>query len=304
MNQVKAKKTYSIHAFILDRNPEIFLREEEFQNLKQAKICLDSAFALEENYDLLLHNYRELEIEAITASVTEMTTNNYEYKDFFEIRTALNRRVLNLLSATRMYLDQYPQILHRIGVDSKDAKQVCSQAYDNFFEYRFMEALRNHVQHEGLAVHGVTMGARRLPSEDQQSLQYSVTPYASKSALENSDFKKKVLNESPEKIALLPAVRVYIGGIGSVHKKIREAIAPLTQSARCQFEGAISRHEAEAGKKYLGLAAVAKEDAVVEKIPIFLDWDDVRQKLLKRNYPIENLANRFVTSRAEDFSLR
>src|SRR5699024_3545976 len=100
---------------------------------KQARVCLSAAFALEENYDLLLSNYRELELEAISAAVTDMTAKNHEYEDFFEVRTAINRRVINLLSATRMYLDQYPQSLKKIGASPESAKAACSKAYDDFF---------------------------------------------------------------------------------------------------------------------------------------------------------------------------
>lgn len=300
MNQmIEPKRTYSLHALVLDRNPELPLDEKEFNDLKQAKVCLNAALALEESYDLLLGNYRELELEAISAAVTDMTSMIHEY-DFFEIRTVINRRVVNLLSAARMYLDQYPQSLKKIGANREATKEACSKAYDNFFEYRFMEALRNHAQHEGLAVHGVTMGRRWLPPHEPKQLQFSIVPYASKAALEGSNFNKKVLIECPDKVSLIPAARIHIGGISSVHKKARELIAPLVEEARCLFEGAITRHEIEARKKHLGLAAILKEnDVVVEKIPILLDWDNVRQKLLKRNHPVENLAKRFVTSQAE-----
>lgn len=302
MGQMAAKptRTYALWALVLDKNPEIHISKAEFERFKQARICLNAALALEENYDLLLSNYRELEVEAISAAVTDMTSLNHEYEDFFEIRTAINRRVVNLLSATRMYLDQYPKSLDKIGVNSEAVKVACSKAYDDFFEYRFMEALRNYTQHEGVAVHGVTMGGSWLPPRDPKLLQFSVKPYASKIALEGTRFKKSILNESPDKVELIPAARVHVGGISSVHKKIRELIAPLVEDARRSFEEAIARHEAEAKKQYSGLAAIVKEeDAVVEKIPIFLDWDDVRQKLLKRNRSVENLAKRFVTSQAK-----
>lgn len=302
MSQViaRAKRTYSLHVLILDRNPELFISEEEFEKFKQAKNCLNSALALEESYDLLLSNYRELELEAISAAITDMTAMSHEYEDFFEVRTAINRRVVNLLSATRMYLDQYPQSLKKIGANPEAAKAVCSKAYDDFFEYRFMEALRNHTQHEGLAVHGVTMGGSWLPPRDSKQLQFSIKPYASKAALEGSKFKKSVLSESPEKVAVIPAARVHVGGISSVHKKVRELIAPFVKESRRLFEDAIACHEAEAKKRYPGLAAIAKEEGVVvERIPILLDWDDVRQKLMNRNDPVENLAKRFVTSQAE-----
>jgi hypothetical protein len=301
MNQmVEPKRIYSLQALILDRNPELPLDEKEFNDLKQAKVCLNAALALEENYDLLLGNYRELELEVISAAVTEMTATSHEYEDFFEIRTAINRRVVNLLSATRMYLDQYPQSLKKIGVNSETAKAACAKAYDDFFEYRFMEALRNHAQHEGLAVHGVTMGGRWLPPHEPKQLQFSIVPYASRAALEDSDFKKKVLAECPDKVPLIPAARIHVGGISSAHKKVRDLVAPVVSKARHFVEAAIARHEAEARKRYTGIAAIAKENGVVvEKIPLFLEWDDVRHKLLKRNHPVENLAKRFVTNQAE-----
>lgn len=302
MGQIVAetKRIYALRALVLDKNPEIHISEAEFEILKQARTCLNSALALEENYDLLLSNYRELELEAISAAVTDMTIISHEYEYFFEVRTAVNRRVINLLSATRMYLDQYPQSLGRIGADVEAVKAVCSDVYDSSFEYRFMEALRNHAQHAGLAVHGVTMGGRWLPPSDPKELQFSITPYASKAALEDSKFKKSVLNESPDKVALIPAARVHVGGISSVHKKVRELIAPFVKEARFLFEEAVFRHEAEANKRYPGLAAIVKEEgAVVEKIPVLLEWDDIRQKLLEKNCPVENLAKRFVTSQAE-----
>lgn len=300
MNQmVEPKRTYSLHALVLDGNPELPLDEKEFNDLKQAKVCLNAALALEENYDLLLGNYRELELEVISAAVTDMTAMSHEYKDFFEIRTAINRRVVNLLSATRMYLDQYPQSLKKIGASPEAAKAACSKAYDDFFEYRFMEALRNHAQHEGLAVHGVTMGGRWLPPDEPKHLQFSIVPYALKAALEDSDFKKKVLAECPDKVPLIPAARIHVGGISSVHKKVRDLIAPFVSKARHLVEAAISRHETEAKKRYSGIAAIEKENGVVvEKVPLFVEWDDVRQKLLERNHSVENLAKRFVTSQA------
>lgn len=302
MGQLAAKptRTYALWALVLDKNPEIHISKAEFERFKQARICLNAALALEENYDLLLSNYRELELEAISAAVTDMTIMSHEYEYFFEVRTAINRRVINLLSATRMYLDQYPQSLGRIGADVEEAKAVCSVAYDRSFEYRFMEALRNHAQHAGLAVHGVTMGGRWLPPNEPKELQFSITPYALKSALEDSKFKKTVLDESPDKVLLIPAARAHVGGISLVHKKVRELIAPFVKEARRLFEEAIASHEAKAEKRFLGLAAIVKEEGVVvEKIPVLLEWDDIRQKLLSRNHPIENLAKRFVTSQAE-----
>lgn len=296
----KNKRKYSLHALVLEQNPELSISEGEFESFKKAKICLNSALALEENYDLLLSNYREFELEVLSASLTDMISFSHDYEDFFEIRTSINRRALNLLSATRRYLDQYSKHLKKVGANPAEAKAVCSKAYDDFFEYRFMEALRNHVQHEGLAVHSVTKGGSWLPPHDPKLLQFSIKPYALKADLEGTEFKKSILRESPDKVDLIYAARVHVGGISSVHKKVRELIKPFVEDARRLFEDALARHEVEAKKHYPGLAAIVKEgDVVIEKVPIFLDWDDVRRKLLTRNRSVENLAKRFVTSQAE-----
>lgn len=294
-------RTYSLCALVLEENPEIPLSEDEFEKLKQAKSCLNSAFALEENYDLLLSNYRELELEAISAAFNDMTVKQHAYEDFFEVRTVINRRVVNLLSATRMYLDQYLGNLKKIGIDSNIPKTLSSEQYDNFFEYRFMEALRNHTQHAGHAVHGVKMGGRWMHEQEPRKLQYSITPYAAKCMLEGTKFKASVLKECPDKVAIIPAARIHVGGISSIHKKVRELSKDLVQDARGLFEEAIFRHEKEAQKKYLGLAAIAKENGdIVEHIPIFLNWDNVRQKLVNKNWPVENLSQRFVTSQEQE----
>ena len=40
MNQmVESKRAYSLHALVLDKNPELPLDEKEFNDLKQAKVC-------------------------------------------------------------------------------------------------------------------------------------------------------------------------------------------------------------------------------------------------------------------------
>jgi len=295
------QEAYSLHALVLEKNPDLPLSKEDFHKFRKAKSCLNSALALEENYDILISNYRELEIETLSMAVSDMTVMKHEHEDFFDIRKSLNRRTINLLTATRMYLDQYPKHIKRIGIDPTEIKKVASKSYDDFFEYRFMEALRNHAQHSGLAVHGITAGGRWLPKPEAKKLEFSMTPYALKSALEGSSFKKSVLSECPEKIAILHAARIHIGGISAVHKKARELTFESVKEARSLFQDAISRHEIEAKKRYPGLSAIMKVNgSVIEKIPLLLEWDDIRKRLTERNYPIENLAKRFVTSHHDE----
>jgi hypothetical protein len=147
---------YLLHAFVLKPNPWIELTKDEFETIRSSRVSLRAAFALEEIYDLLLVNYRELEISVLKAAVENMTSFHHEYEDNFSIRSEFNRQTLNLLNAARLYLHQFPQWVKEVGVSSSGLIERTNELYDASFPYRFMEALRNHVQHVGLAVHGVS----------------------------------------------------------------------------------------------------------------------------------------------------
>ena len=299
---------YTLQTMWLGSSAGLTLSETEFLKLKKARNCLNAASALEESYDLLLENYRELEVAVLTEAVYEMTAMRHEYSDFFDLRTLLNRRVVNVLAAARKYLDQYVQQLSEAGLEANEVELVKSKssaAYDHSFGYRFMHALRNHALHNGLAVYGVTVNGRWLPKgEEAKELHFTITPYALKAALEtDSKFKKTVLVECSEKVFLLPAVRDYVGGISAVHMEARARIAPLVDAARDLFQTTSDRFKMEKSPEdIVSLSAIAKvmdEHEEAERIPILLAWEDVRQRLVKKNAALSNLNQRFVSNQCE-----
>lgn len=149
---------------VLESTPEITITEEQFHAARKSRLALNAAFALEETYDLLLSNFLELEQDALCAAASSVVRDIHSYEDLFEVRSNSNRRAVNLLSAARLYLDHAPQHLadcaRDVDVSRKLFKQATAKQYDAQFSYRFMEALRNHVQHSGLAIHVVRHASR------------------------------------------------------------------------------------------------------------------------------------------------
>ncbi|MGJ8647665.1 MAG: hypothetical protein ACSHXJ_12275 [Marinomonas colpomeniae] len=298
---------YAIGILAIGTDPEINIDENEFNDFKQAKLCLSSALAIEEKYELLLSNYLDLEKECLNVTSDYMVRRSPNYSGFFDIRLAFNRRVVNLLTSTKLYIDQIQQhvracIPEKLDV-ADDVKALFSTEYDTFFEYRFMDALRNYVQHRGLAVHFASFD-KRWTSDDIENgeLEYKVRIYTHKiEVASDSAFKRKISEEMPDKVDLIHAIRVYVGSISKIHCEIREWISDVSEKSRVKISNAINEYQTIRGKKPIGLNAIksipmSPADEVIDKVPLLLDWDDIRLDLIKMNKNLSNLNKCYVTN--------
>lgn len=294
-----------IRQAILGHAPELPINEQQFAELSQARKVLAAAFALEESYDLLLGNYVEVEKELLAAGASNVVRDVHEYQDFFELRSTINRRFVNLLTATRLYLDQAPQRLSDCAVDPTMArtefKQRTNEHYDGFFSYRFLEALRNHVQHCGLAVHRLTHKSKWIGEGAGRVMEISVQPFTERQYLaSDGGFKRKILDEMPAEVVLSLAVREYLQCIGNLHMLVRDHIAGRVLQARELIGAQIARYAGKNNGVTIGLTAYrTAPSGNKESLPLFLNWDDVRVRLVSRNSGLVALGRQVVTGRAE-----
>jgi hypothetical protein len=283
--------------------PELPISEDEFQAIKTARAVLSAAFALEESYDLLISNYVELEQELLLAAAETLARDRHAYDSFFDLRATINRRAVNLLTASRLYLDQAPQYLGACASTPETAKSELkkrlSAHYDSSYSYRLLEALRNHVQHCGLAVHKLSIGSRWTGDPSSSVLEASVLPFAVRRHLaEDNQFKKTVLLETPEEVNLMGCIREYLQCLGDIHKHLRSIVASAAENARTLLQSHISQHSVASSGQVLGLAAVRSDPATENQtVSLLLDWDDVRLQLIKRNRTLANLSRHVVTGR-------
>ncbi len=304
---------YVIQTWVLGKFPEIEIDESKYLDIKAAKETLLACLSIEEKYELLLSNHLELEKEALGVTADYMVRNTADYSGFFDIRLSFNRRIVNLLTSTKLYIDQLLQHVKAcIPEDLKlgdEVKSYFSEEYDSCFEYRLMEALRNYVQHRGVAVHSTTHGGRWTSLKSDGQLEFSLKLFTHKSELEGDKaFKTQVFNEMPDEVELMFSVRTYVGAISRVHEKIRDLLDKRSKIARAIISEVIAEYEALNSGNSIGLTAVCKKpketnDEIVEKIPISLSWDNVRLKLIKKNKGIGNLGKRYVSGNAYNQSL-
>lgn len=299
---------YIIQVRTLDSYPEniIEVDQQKFDELRHAQKSLSVALAIEENYELLLSNYLDLEKECLNVAADYMVRTSTDYTDLFDIRLAFNRRIVNLLTSTRLYIDQIQKHIGACIPNDENilekVKSLFSVEYDACFEYRFMEALRNHVQHCGLAVCSILVERKRTPFVEDREWEFKTHTFTKKLNFDNNKkFKKEVLNEMPEEVDLMYAARVYVESISKIHCDIRELLAHKFGDSRRLISMQIEDYKKISNGDSTGLYAVCsilKEpiNEVSEKFPLLLDWDDVRIRLSKKNERLVNLRKRFVSS--------
>jgi len=282
--------------------------ENQFLFLEKSQSCLVAALTIEENYELLLSNYLELEKDSLSITCDAMIRTNQRYSDFFGIRLQFNRRLVNLLTATKLYIDHISQhvsscISSEID-ESPDIPKIFSRHYDEHFEYRLMEALRNYVQHRGLAVHSTSMGGKwTTPDKLNGHMEYQTAIYVHKDkVLKDSKFKKAVPREMPDKVELINAVRVYMESLSHIHNEIRNIIRDDVLCAREAIDSTVCKFDSEEGKRPIGVEVVSVHDdnerPAKNSFYLLLEWDNIRLELEKSNKPLTNLHKRFVSGKA------
>lgn len=158
-----------------------------------------------------------------------------------EIYIKLNHQVLSLLTAARSYHDQRPQDLRTIStaenllIENSDA--IFESIFDTSFDYRIMEALRNHAQHHRLPIS--SYGLRRANVETEAGLstiRCTIDPkFQLEELSENKKIRKKTRDEIRERniewVDSKYTIREYVAGIVNGHNAIRLMLKPLLEQA-------------------------------------------------------------------------
>jgi len=216
---------------------------------------------VEEKYDVLVDNYFELERELLDQALRSMI-----YSEFSDSRRLISRRLINLLSSARLYVETLPRHAGVIFGGDTASMQKDGRIYDGNLGYRVMEALRNYAQHQNLPVHGGET-KYRLDHVTGHTL-YSFNPSLDLSEVAMSPkFKKSVLGEladlpkerDGQSVALKPFIREYVEGLGKVQLVMRTESGGRVVEAENTIKGAIeifkSRYPQE---RHIALAAGAE----------------------------------------------
>jgi len=235
---------------------------------------------------------------------------NHEYIDTMQRRLRLDRRLVNLLTACRLYLDQTDHVISSVfGSESKERERIKlfkSKQYDMHWGYRLMEALRNHAQHAGLIVHVIAHHYEH--SRDQNghvtATEFTVIPHTTVQTLaQNPEFKKSVLEELKKKgkdIDLRRPIRQYVACLMSIHSEIRDLLKARTAEARIAYEAALIEFGKHEGNVVYFPTLQELDDAgnTVTRVQLVSEFLEALDSLSKKNSGFDSLPLHFASNRA------
>lgn len=206
---------------------EVSITAADFDRIKQASLGLYQAFLIEEKYEVLLENYKELERSLVDIAMEFAYSRESTYDSSMRNKRLVARRVANLLSSCRTFIDQVKghvrQIVDRAA--SKRIVQMIRTTDDSSVIYRLMEQLRNTIQHSSIPI-SVSPTLKRGESVDRNHCTCYSTIQLSISSIKHEDKLTEIVREAvtsdADSIDITPYIRIYLDELSQVVYKIRE----------------------------------------------------------------------------------
>ena len=298
---------YGLTRVVFEERRFLELTAEQYTAASTAMKGVLEALSIEEKFNLVLENFEEFEGELLRGALSHSL---FEIGDWSQQMTELhrvNRRLVNLLSIARLYIDQVPHNLGNLfgshGGAAKDFEAFKSREYDQRLGYRALEAMRNYMQHRSLPIHGLVSERRRREIASTHVLEHTLTPQIEPAQLrEDGKFKAGVLNELEKlaaRVPLPPLVREYVAGLACVHRDLRGMLAPEIVRWDEQVKRLGRDFESFGASDLTGLAVVVQEENGTYSHVVHISPGPIqrRQWLERKNRYVEHYEQTLIANR-------
>lgn len=300
---------FELRRMVFEAPGGLIIDQNFFNEVKAAKDNIFNVIRIEEDFDTVLLSYLEFEKELINYSLEQMVFHNLEYFGFQGQRNNINRRLGATLSAVRAYIDHTDRVLCKMfdpnGRIRQEFLKVKSTHYDEHFEYRAMETLRNYSQHCDILIHSLTHHLKWVGEGENRVLEFSIEPkMVPKYFLDEKDkIKKNVRDEvatKGESISIQAVIRRYISCLGDVHENLRVLLSDDLKTWEELIYEVFKTYENSflEDKNKPGLALIRRDGDknVIEEIGIFPQFIEYRKQLEKKNSSLGLIHTRTVRS--------
>jgi hypothetical protein len=281
---------FKIRLLVIGKIPSLDLTEVEYNEILSSSKILYNALDFEKKYEYTVLNWLDIESELYKISNKINYLGNGSYDDFIEVEDSLNRRILNFLSVSELYVDTACSHIHKITGKSKNLikQETFSNAYENDKYYRFVEKFRNHIKHNSFAISKTSFSTQRSFTDDSIFLR-STHLYTKKSVLHIDKKMRPVIEGMNDDIDLNEILKHYLSVINNIHLVLSEEINDAVDMARACFEMWLAKYKLLLDTDSNGVCAfnyIADGDIernISGEIHLSLEREKHRQALCKRN---------------------
>ena len=225
---------FVLRRLILEDLREVTISQGQFTEAADAHKRMQLIVASEEKFDAIARNYLEFEGDMLNCALETALVGFGQGMEQMGVRRLLNRKLSNLLSATRSYADfmrHSAKLVLRTEADATNVIGLFSENYDQSLAYRILEELRNHAQHAGFPIQSVKYSTTPMRNLPGTPLKNTVAAMLDTEELEqNKRLKKSVVLEIShygKRVSLKHFVREYVALMASVHERFRELASPI-----------------------------------------------------------------------------
>ncbi len=243
----------------LDGKCRLSISKEEWIHLTELRKTVINLQKCRELFDVIIASHLEIEKFMVTSLIEyEFRANSSPYNEIFwnDFRIGLNLRTLTLLTASRCYIDQVPQLLNGSKSLPADAcevfKKILKEKFDESLEYRVMDGCRNYAQHAELPLGGFSINSANRYRDERNKVnspsrrKLTVAPYFTVAKLLVSQKVRRATRDEIKalnvgKLDLKWFVRKYIGDLSECHKSLFDSISDTASDAQNVLEQAVLR---------------------------------------------------------------
>jgi len=288
------------------QSPKIPITKDQHDTIISAWRAIVTVLDIEEEWDSLIQNYIELEMELLKSAMDTMVLNHESYGDMQQRRLIFSRRLSNLLQTCRSYIDRTPHHLKKLEGHDFEATfdELRRAAHAAHFGYRFMDAMRNYAQHRGVPLHGATYHAGWIGDDNgnrKAAMRHVVTANVNLNKVRSDKkFSAKVRAEvaGVDRLDIAALTREYIEALGTVHIELRARMAEALAKWKATVKSAIEQYAVANNDNVIGLcvAEFADERNLIAKVDIFDDLLLRQEQLVQRNGSLVNFRRRYVSN--------
>lgn len=289
---------------VLGSSKSIAISSETFAEVAEAHAFYVNVILIEEKYDTVVENYYEFERELIEIAARHML---FEITDevFFGQTSLINRRLLNLLSATKMYIDHTrKQLIAMFGrksnlVVSISEKSEAVKAANT--GYLLLEQIRNYSQHAGYAVEYFSVGASSTRTNDKVLRYYDLRAKINIDNILGDPRIDRSLRDKASEIQGRDAkdlIRDGIDGVSEVHQHLRDGIDLHLTARRDVLHAALALYQNQEPMYANESPILVKKENSTTAFHRYISRDIIHrlENYRRKNKQLRGLTNRRVIS--------